>query len=191
MMSARDDMSQAQSPCKICAQPMPSAALKCTNCGDYQSGLRRLLAGLDIRSLLALIPVATLALVFVRDQFVTPYAGLRVATLSCRGDLVRVAAANLGNRDALFAGILLRKTDSENRKKPLTMKLVGDKSEDKLLVKPGGTHIYELEAVGSDGRALGLNLQTQGGCDYEIKLNALAFEEEVKNPNWSCACPTN
>jgi hypothetical protein len=140
--------------------------------------------------LLAVIPVATLALVFVRDQFVTPYADLRVATLSCRGDLIRVAAANLGNRDALFAGILLRKTNSAKSKKPLTMKLVGDKSEDKLLVQPGGTQIYALEVVGSDGKALGLNLQTLGACDYEIKLNALAFEEKVKNPKWGCACPT-
>ena len=166
---------------------MPSAALKCTNCGGYQSGLRRLLAGLDIRSLLALIPVATLALVFVRDQFVTPYADLRVATLSCRDDRVRIAAANLGNRDALFAGMLLKSKSSD---KPMTMNLVGDRSEDSLLVKPGGTHVYELEAVDSKGDTLGLQLHTLGACDYEIKLNALAFEEEVKKSKWSCACPT-
>ena len=160
--------------CKICATSIPATALYCTNCSNYQNTVRRFLAGIDIRSMLALIPVATLALVFVRDALITPEADLRIAPLSCQDDRIRIAAANLGNRDALFAGALIR---GGNIDKPIPLNLLGDTSEARLLVKAGGTHVYDLEAVDANGEALGLMLHNKAACDYEVKLNALAFDE--------------
>ena len=174
--------------CRICAADMLEDAIYCTNCRNYQSSIRRILAGIDVRSLLALIPVATLALVFVRDTLITPEADLRIASLSCQDDQIRIAAANLGNRDALFAGAMIR---GRNFDTPLSLKLLGDTSESSLLVKADGTHIYELEVVDQSGSTLGLQLHNRAACDYEIKLNALAFEEQVAEAQWSCACPEN
>lgn len=176
--------SEIEQRCVICKSPIHEGAAKCIECGSYQNRYVRFLSGIDVKSIVALIPIATLAFVFIKDQLITPHSDLQIASLDCKVDTIVVAAANLGNRDALFAGVDLIRGDSTRIK--LSFSAI-PKSE--LLVPAGKTNIYDLKALGSDGSSLGLKLDEQGHCDYRLKVRALEFEQSIDAPQAICACP--
>ena len=170
--------------CVICKSPIHEGAIKCIQCGSYQKPFYRFLSGIDVKSLVALIPIATLAFVFIKDQMITPRSDLKIASLDCKIDTITVAAANLGNRDALFAGVDLIRGDSIRIKMSLSAI-----PNSELLVPAGKTNIYELKAVGSDGSSLGLKFDDRDYCDYRLKIRALEFEQSIDTPKSICACP--
>ena len=180
----QDSKDDTQS-CAICGNLIPQRASYCTHCENYQNWWRRLLAGIDIHALIALIPIATLAFVFIKEQFVKPVAELQLAALDCAGDSVELAVANVGDRGAVFAGAVLQPEDGANI--PLRFE-----SEEKieLVVKAGETRIYHMSAADESGGSLGLGLTRSAPCRFRIRAHALAFEHTSTSDQAICACPT-
>lgn len=173
-----------ESRCGICKSPIYVGARKCIECGSYQHPVRRFLAGMDVKSLVAIIPIATLAFVFIKDQVTTPRAELRIASLACTDDKIKVAAANIGERDALFAGVNLIQVG----KSPIKLQVEAPSKTD-LLIEPGKTHIYELAARDSQGITLGLSFSDDSPCQYRLRARTLAFEDPSNDSAEVCACP--
>ena len=169
--------------CVVCYSPIHQGAKKCVTCDSYQSPLRSILSGIDLQALITLIPIATLAFVFLRDQLVTPQADLRIASLSCAVDKVTLAAANVGNRDALFAGAYLSHDDGRR----LLLNVDMDKSEP--LISPGTTRIYKLAVLDKSGSPMGLQLSTERPCEYRITPRSVSLSDAVKHTDTVCACP--
>lgn len=169
--------------CVVCRSPLLQGARKCVTCDSYQHPLRNLLAGIDIQGLVALIPIATLAFVFLRDQMMTPKAEMRLASLSCAGDSLTLAVANIGNRDALFAGAYISGIEGQS------FLLNIDLEEAEPLIPPKETRIYELRAIDAAGNKKGLGLSQKRPCDYEISPRSLSLTDAVENSSAICACP--
>lgn len=180
------DRESGSQPCAICKQPIPRGAGYCTHCENYQSHGRRLLAGIDIQSLIALVPIATLAFVFIKDQLVEPAAELQMASLDCAGDRVELAVANVGDRDAVFAGASLQQPGQA----AIPLRFAPNAKLD-LLVKAGQTHIYRMNATDEQGASLGLGLSRQQPCRFRIQADAVAFEHNAASDQAICACPAN
>lgn len=176
--------SDVEDRCVICKSPIFKDARKCIECGSYQNLFYRFFVGFDVKSIVALIPIATLAFVFVKDQINNPQADLKIASLECAGDTITLAAANLGDRDALFAGVDLIQAES-----PAIRMSLGEISNTELLVKASKTNIYKVEARDNLGTSLGLRLENQSACHYRLKIRAIDFEQSVGALKSICACP--
>ena len=85
-----------------CKNPIKQGAKICLHCKSFQNSFRRFLSGLDIKSLVALVPIVTLAFVFLKDQIVVHKSDIRVAILNCLKDDIRVAVTNIGDRPAIL-----------------------------------------------------------------------------------------
>lgn len=171
--------------CIICKYPIIPGAKKCIKCDSYQNILISILSGMDIKSLVALVPIVTLAFVFIKDQFTVYEAEINIAPLACNQDTVKVAVVNGGNKDAIFAGLDLEKNDGKNN---INMQFSNEpKSE--LLIESGKVKIYEFTAVDKSGNGLGLNLSSNNPCIYHIKARSVGFSEMPIIINKVCACP--
>ena len=191
-VSAQPDSSSKEYPpspandgelCKVCRNPINKDAIKCVICGSYQSRLRRFLADIDIQALIALIPITVLAWTFMKDQLIIPTADLRLAVLSCSGDTIKVAAANIGNRDALFAGAFLVR----GSEKPIPLNL--DMQSNEPLISPSTTRIYDLAAIDLSGARMGLQLSTKRPCEYQLQPRSVSLMSAVETSAKICACP--
>jgi len=171
--------------CVICRSIIFKGAKKCIECDSYQNGLYRFFVGFDIKSIVTIIPIATLAFVFVKDQMVTQQADIRIAPLSCQEDSITVAVANLGNRDALFAGVELVSEGS-----PSINLGFNQLQQSELLVKQSETRVYKLNIHDNQGVSMGLNLEKkEDNCLYKLRVRALDFEQSVDELKPVCACP--
>ena len=177
-----------ESRCVVCMHPIISGAKKCTKCNSYQNAFISILSGLDIKSLVALVPVVTLAFVFVQDQLITYKSELKIAPLECGIDTIKIATANVGNKDALFAGVKLMNSDSTNNTDFVNMRF-STGAESKLVIEPGKVKVYEMKAFDSTGGSLGLNLTTSNPCQYYIIPRSVNFTEVSTLSEKVCACP--
>jgi len=170
--------------CRVCKSPINEGAKKCITCGCYQSTLRSFLSGIDLQSLVTLIPVMTLAFVFLKDQFIPAKAELQLAALACSGDKIKIAAVNTGELDALFGGASLLSETS--LKIPLQF---ANNDEQELVIQSGNTRVYDLVALDTFGNTLGLNLSPDNPCQYYLKPNSYSFQIDSEAQPLRCACP--
>ena len=77
----------------------PDSSLECDS---FQGSLRRFLTNIDVKSLVALVPILTLAYAFLQDRLVSHHSDLRVIALECAPETITVAAMNLGDRHGLL-----------------------------------------------------------------------------------------
>lgn len=172
--------------CKVCKEPINPGASKCNACGSYQGWLQRFIAGMDIQALITLIPVATLALVFIKDHFITPTAELHLLPLSCREDSLRIAAANIGTHSALITSLSL--IDKQQNPLPLTFT---KESQNNLLVEAGKMKVFELNALDESGNAMGLKLSPVAPCRFRLKSLSRTFKQHNARSQILCACQLN
>jgi hypothetical protein len=88
--------------CAVCDETMPVAAIYCKNCGHYQSTIRRILAGVDVTALIALISSTSVALAFIHSNFIIPSNDVVGAALECKTEGFRIAFENQGGKSAIL-----------------------------------------------------------------------------------------
>jgi len=167
--------------CVICKNEIKKGAKKCTRCNSYQHPARRFFAGLDIKSLVALVPIVTLAFVFVKGQITVHKSDLRVAIMDVNREGVRVAVSNLGDRAAILneRAELVFVVNGEADPRPRL--LVKDpKAQGLPLIKAGESAVLEFLAVGTDGTKIPLDACPPDSkeCMYRVSFHVIAFDHE-------------
>ncbi|VAV85112.1 hypothetical protein MNBD_DELTA01-216 [hydrothermal vent metagenome] len=177
--------------CVICKAEIKTGAKKCTSCNSFQGPLRRLLAGVDIRSLVALVPIITLAFLFIKDQVVTHKSDLQISILECRQDMVKIVASNLGDRAALLKPkanlfVLLDGKESGDLKSLVR----SPTNETPPLVKPDQTIVASYNPI-LNKRTYTLPKYPQGvsNCQYKIIFDVIAFDHKPSSVEKTCVCP--
>jgi hypothetical protein len=173
--------------CRICARPMPDGAAKCTVCGEYQSWSRRLLAGLNLSALVALVPIVTLAYAFLADRLSHHGSDLRATVLECANDRIRLFATNQGDRAAVMRGATYRiSTDAARQARPLAFAI----SDDDRLFEGGANRAVMLQAPAPTGITPPLvpHDLTGNGCRLVIEIDTVAFDHTATPLEVACSC---
>jgi hypothetical protein len=177
-------LSDPGSHCRICAEPLPEGARKCTKCGEFQTFLARLLAGLDLHGLVALVPVATLAFVFLQERVGVVRSDLRFALVACSQTDVSLMASNVGNR----AGVIAEASYNLGNEQP--RQLILELKPDARLVDGGKTRIFELRVDHeiSPGGLVPFEMQGRPDCQVVITVETFTFEQHTKKQKVICDC---
>lgn len=180
--------------CVICAAALPDSARYCTSCNKYQGWLTRFLGGLNVQALVVLVPVATLAFVFVKDQFVTHGSDVRVTALTCERDAIRLVASNIGDRAAIIKEIRVGVTSDSaapNKTYPAQLPRIGDGPGEPLVLPAQALKVYDLVVVNEQGQRFRLPAPTAGAtdCTYRLTAEIVAFDHAPDPKVASCACP--
>lgn len=183
--------------CVICANALPAGARYCKECKKYQGWFTRFLGGLNIQALVTLVPVVTLAFVFVKDQFVTHRSDVRVTALSCKRDSIRLAASNIGDRAAIIKAIRVGATSGStapNKTYPAQALQNGDEPAGQMQLQAQALKIYDLVVLNEQGQQFRLPAATAGAgqaanCTYRIAVEIVAFDHAPEPKVASCACP--
>ena len=180
-------MAEGGDHCRVCAKPMPAGAAKCTECGEYQSWSRRVLAGIDLSALVALVPIVTLAYAFLAERLSHHGSDLRATVLECADDRIRLFATNQGDRAAVLRGAAYRiSTDGAGRMRPLAFGIAdGDR-----LFEGGANRALVLQAPVRDGIAPPLvpHDLAGGDCRIMIEIDTVAFDQTATPLEAVCAC---
>lgn len=172
--------------CKICAKDLPDGARKCTECGEFQSPAMRILAGLDLKGLIALVPIVTLAYAFIQDRIEGEFSRLDVALVSCTEDTVTAFVSNIGNKN----GIITRATYTTAGSEPRAFELP-EPSESRLF-EGGESRIIELKVNRqiSPGGLVPFDARQKPDCGVDIAIETLAFDHSTRARTLSCDCPS-
>ena len=178
--------------CVICKSKIKRGAKKCTRCNSFQHPVRRFFSGIDIYALIALVPVVTLAFVFVKDHVVVHKSDLRVAILDCEHDRIRVVASNLGDRAAILheRATLLFVVDGQADPRPrLLMK--DPQSAVSPLIKPGESLLIDFFPVTKNGKKARLDVCPADSkqCEYKVTFSVIAFDHKPYKIVMSCISP--
>jgi len=169
---------ESKAECIICKNELKKGAIKCVQCGSFQHRWRRILAGIDLKSLVALVPILTLSFVFVKDQLVDHKSDLRIAALSCSdGESIRIAVSNLGDRPAVIREkvkyhIIVNGKEDE-------AKFMVLKTPNLQLIKPGEHIISDLIAwTGANTDAPIVKCPPGSACEYKIIFSIIGFDHK-------------
>lgn len=180
--------------CVVCASSLPAGARYCTICKKYQGWLKRFLGGLNIQALVTLVPIVTLAFVFVKDQFVTHGSDVRVTALSCERDAIRLAASNIGDRTAIIKSIrvgIASGSATPNRTYPAQALKTGEDPAKQLELQAQALKVYDLVVLNDQGQRFRLPTSTAGAanCTYHLAVEIVAFDHAPNPEAASCPCP--
>lgn len=178
-------MSEAEALCKVCSKPIPVGAKKCTECGEYQSLVWRIAAGFDLKGLIALIPVVTLAFAFIQDRIETKASDLKIALLACEANEVSLFASNVGNRAAIIGSASF--VTNQQPAMPLTVSL----SPSERLIDGGETRAINLltDKRLSPGGLAPFEEREAQSCKVTITIETLAFDHKLQPQDIVCTCP--
>lgn len=177
---------RAHSQCRICKHDIIQGARKCTTCGSFQNVWLQLFADLNLQSLIALVPIVTLAYAFIQQRFEPKRSDLRIALLSCQLQKVSLFASNLGNRAAIITSATFNIGDKQ------AAPFIIDLPADKKLLTGGETRALELQVDmdASPGGLVPYDLRSNNNCKVTIVINTVAFGDESTSPQViQCACP--
>jgi len=171
--------------CRICAKPIPEGARKCTECNEYQNQVWRIASGFDLKGLIALVPIVTLAFAFIQDRVEKKESDLRIALVSCEQLEVHLFASNVGNRAAIIGAA----TFQTNNQKPQPL-LVSLPSGDKI-IHGGDTRAIELRVDPkiSPGGLVPFEERGTQACKVSITIGTITFDHEVEPQVIVCDCP--
>lgn len=179
--------------CKVCAAPMRPSARYCTECKSYQTLLARFLSSIDLQALIALVPVITLAFVFVKDRLVHHGSDVRITAQSCRRSGARLIASNLGDRAAALKSVTLWLDRSGAAPAPndvyrLVPKESTARPENVLQFEPQKLKFMELRAINRAGNDTTLPVANGGVCAYRLLVELIEFDQKPKSVTASCNC---
>ena len=168
------------SQCRVCRKSLPDNAKKCTECGEFQSQFRRFLLGIDLQSLVALVPIVTLAVVFLWERVQPPGADMRVKLAECRKDKVVLAVANYGPHEGIIGRVSYRVNDGDERR----FKSIED---DQRLLKSGKARMLVFHP---DGHGILVpHPERKEGCTISVRIETDAFVEDSNPKEERCDCP--
>lgn len=178
--------------CVICKGEIKKGAKKCTRCNSFQHPIRRFFSGINVQALIVLVPIVTLAFVFVKDHIVVHKSDLRVAILDCEHNRIRVVTSNLGDRAAILheRATLLFVVDGQVDPRPrLLMK--DPQSSVSPLIKPGQSVLINFFPVTKDGKKARLDSCPADSkqCEYKVTFDVIAFDHKPYKIVMSCISP--
>ncbi len=178
-------MNDKSSLCRICAKPIPKGARKCTECNGYQSQVWRIASGFDLKGLIALVPIVTLAFAFIQDRVEKKESDLRITLVSCKQQKVHLFASNVGNRAAII-GAASFQTNSQ-KPQPLLVSL----SSANRMINGGETRAIELlvDPQISPGGLVPFEERGTQACRVSITIETIAFDHELEPQVIVCDCP--
>lgn len=153
-----------------------------------QSWRDRLLAGANLSSLVALVPVLTLAAAFLNQNIILPRSQLSATVSACTREAVVVALSNSGTRTAIVesgsARFLPANRDFDRRLAPPDGLLAP------VVVKAGEAQVRLFSFADASGTPLPAPLLPQAGaCRYDIGLAVLEFGGERSTvAGGQCTC---
>jgi len=171
--------------CRLCAQEIPDGAKKCSQCGEFQSTWSRALAIVDLKGLMALLPLLTLIYAFLAERFETQSSDLRLTAVSCSLDGVKVFGSNTGNRSAILltAGFSTGEDQSEFVIPESPEERVFDAGASRLLTLP-------VDARRNPGGLVPHDLRSDPACSVELQFSVVEFDHTTTRSTSSCACPS-
>jgi hypothetical protein len=172
--------------CKICAKPIPDGARKCIECGEYQSWFFRVVAGLDLKGLIALVPIATLAFAFLHDRVEGKYSNLDFALVSCAQEKVVAFVSNTGNRSGIIAAAKYNVADDNPR--PFAL----PESPASRLFEGGDSRVMEfrVDPLISPGGLATFEDRRADDCEVKITIETVSFDHSTNSRTLTCTCPS-
>lgn len=172
--------------CRVCAHPIPAGAKKCTHCDEFQSTFWRVLAGFDLKGLLALIPMLALVYSYLADRMQPQRADLQLYPIACSQFAVDVFGSNAGNRAAALTGASYTLPERET-----------------VMLSPAAEDAATRVFAASDSRVLrwtvderlepgGLaphGLSSREDCTVTLAFAVYEFDGNEREVSTSCACP--
>lgn len=171
--------------CRVCGNPIPVNAKKCTTCDEYQNPLHRALSGNVLNSLIALVPISTLAFSFVYDKVETKASDLQFTLTSCSAKQIELFASNLGNRAAIVTV-----AEFSTNEEPSQTLIVNLKADEKL-ISGGETRSVVLKSDDSisPGGLVPFSARQAENCRIKIRLHSVSFDQKTTFRELTCACP--
>jgi hypothetical protein len=171
--------------CRVCGNPIPEKALKCIQCGEFQNLGYRWLSSNMLNSLIALVPISTLAFTFIYDKLEKKTSDLQFALAACTVNQVELFASNQGNRAAIFTHAEF--TTNKGELKPLKMQF----SEGKKLIEGGHTSSILLTTDNhiSPGGLSTHSDRQQATCIVQVRLHSISFNQKSSFRDVKCPCP--
>jgi predicted nucleic acid-binding Zn ribbon protein len=172
--------------CVVCAKPIPKGARKCTECGEFQSLISRIMAGMDLKGLLALLPLLTLIYAFLSERIEKQYSDLRIASVTCDAQSVAVFASNAGNRWALLRNGTFAATGDPVSHFDLPTDL-GD-----LTFEPGAARLLKLNVNTrrNPGGLASFQSRQHETCSVALDFDILNFDHTPDHEEAKCVCPS-
>jgi hypothetical protein len=160
--------------CRYCKASLPAGATYCRECKSLQRWQDRLLSGISVSSLVALVPVVTLAVAFLNQTIVLPRSRLAATVSQCSRDGVVLALSNTGTRTAIVDGgnarFLPANADFDRRLVPPGGAMTP------VIVKAGEAQVSLFSFADPAGTSLPAPLLAEpGACRYAIRLGVLEF----------------
>lgn len=180
-------MALAEKPslCRMCAKPIPYGAKKCTECNEYQNYIWRIASGFDLKGLIALVPIVTLAFAFIQDRVEKKESDLRIAIVSCEQQKVNLFASNVGNRAAIIGSASFKTNNQPSQPLEASMP-VADR-----LIGGGETRAIELQVNPqiSPGGLVPFEEHGTHPCNVSITIETIAFDHKLEPKVIVCDCP--
>lgn len=173
--------------CRVCGNPIPVHAKKCTTCDEYQNPLHRALSGNVLNSLIALVPICTLAYSFVYDKFETKASDLQFTITSCHDKHIELFASNLGNRSAIISAAEF--STNGDMPQPLIITLKADEK----LISGGETRSVVLKSDDSvsPGGLVPFAARQADNCSIKVRIKSVSFAQKTDIRELTCACPAS
>ena len=186
--NSRGDM--ATVPCRVCAEPIRSRALKCTKCGSYQDWTRHLLRWSALLvSLFALAPLWSISGSLSKMAFTKKSAELEAAVTACNHQEVRVAFENSGELSGIVTNVDFAFELNGERRVPQMAIKHGRKERD-ILVVPGNPPeivTYRAYIEGEPSNFFPANLADQQ-CRYLLGIYWTDLQGETEQLSRECRC---
>jgi hypothetical protein len=181
--------------CVICKSPLNEGAIQCLACKGFQHPVRRFLSNLDIKSLVALVPIITLAFAFLQDRFSVHESHVIVRALDCTDSRIELVATNTGERPGIIkAAKVMVYLDDDSVDEGLRLKNFGRGSTAEYMVVNPEEQVF-LTMSPMVGQAVAPLRNHPAGvekCTYRMAIEIIEFQQqsnEKKIIHTSCNCP--
>lgn len=179
-------MKNADSKCVICANPIDANAQKCTLCNEYQVTWKRIFSKLQLQTLIALVPILTLAYTVIAGIVVDNKSDLKFSVINCTASNVHIFVSNVGNSSAIIKSAKYQSLDRE----PMPFELALTNTEQ--MIEQGETKSINLRVPQKAHGGLappGLRANYTEQCIVKITLDTIAFDHKPTPMEMTCACP--
>lgn len=181
-------MAAAAPACRFCGSALSAGTRFCLQCKQFQGLFDRIIGGLNLSALVALVPVATLAYVYLNETFIRPYSELTAVASRCTADAAILAVSNTGTRAAIIERGAARSQVGGDFNRALRPP---GESADPVVVKPGESRVLRMAlASDPDLSPLPAAILADGkGCQFDVSLSVLEFGgHRVSVPAGTCTC---
>lgn len=174
--------------CHYCGSELGIGARFCLECKQFQGLFDRIIGGLNLGALVALVPVATLAYAYLNETIVRPYSEVKAETSRCTSEEAILAVSNSGTRAAIVETGAARSSGGRDFDRALRPPGEG---ADPVVVKPGESRVLRMSlASGADLLPLPAAALPNGNdCRFDVSLSVLEFGgRRVSVPAGGCTC---